>query len=146
MQGLLITTIQDWSKRYGQSKVATIAFTKDLARQHPQFKAIAVHPGRVATSIAKSLQEQNPIFFRLIKPLESILSVPVTVGVNNHLWAATSPNVDSGSYYEPVGIPGRMSAHAEDDMLIKKLREWTDNELRDVVPLDVKAGEAGEGH
>jgi hypothetical protein len=39
-----------------------------------------------------------------------------------------------------------MSAHAKDDMLIKKLREWTDNELRDVVPLDVQADGAGEGH
>jgi retinol dehydrogenase-12 len=45
------------------------------------------------------------------------------------LWAATSPDVVSGMYYEPVGVPGRLSASAQDEKLLKRLHEWTNDAL-----------------
>lgn len=64
------------------------------------------------------------------------MCVPVHVGVKNHLWAATSPEVVSGKYYEPVGIPDKESVAAKDEALSRKLWEWTENEMTGVLPLE----------
>ena len=50
----------------------------------------------------------------------------------NHLWAATSSDVVSGSYYEPVGVPGKESALAKDEGLSGKLWDWTEQQLEGV--------------
>jgi hypothetical protein len=44
----------------------------------------------------------------------------------------TSPDVVSGSYYEPVGVPGTLSAVAKDEVFHKRLQEWTDEVLKRV--------------
>ncbi|KAI9162806.1 oxidoreductase [Paramyrothecium foliicola] len=124
-----------WFRRYGQSKIATIGLAKEFAGQYPQIRTVAIHPGRVSTGIATSVEQKYGFIFRLIRPLQDAISVPVTVGINNHLWAATNPNAISGTYYDPVGIPGRMSSRAKDDKFVRRLREWTDNELSGVKPI-----------
>ncbi|KFA53829.1 hypothetical protein S40293_01679 [Stachybotrys chartarum IBT 40293] len=118
----------DYSKRYGQSKVAQIALMKDLARENPRIKAVAIHPGRILTGMATTLQRESTLA-RVTKPIAHLFCVPITVGIKNHLWAATSPDVVSGMYYEPVGVPGTLSPAAKDPNLPKRLREWTDRAL-----------------
>ncbi len=49
--------------------------------------------------------------------------------MRNHLWAATAPNVESGKYYEPVGVPDKETVIAKDQRLSSRLWEWTENEL-----------------
>lgn len=39
--------------------------------------------------------------------------------------------MDSGIYYEPVGVKGKLSGDAGNDELAEKLWEWTQNELQD---------------
>ncbi|KAK8078830.1 short-chain alcohol dehydrogenase-like protein [Apiospora phragmitis] len=117
-----------YAQRYGQSKIALIQLAKQLARRHPPLKAAAVHPGRILTGMAESLRKES-LLVRITAPMAPLICVPVATGVKNHLWAATSADVVSGTYYEPVGVPDRESAVARDEGLAERLWEWTEKEL-----------------
>ncbi|KAI0152623.1 NAD(P)-binding protein [Xylariaceae sp. FL1272] len=117
-----------WTSRYGQSKLALLALTRGLAKRYPQITVAAVHPGRVITGMGDKLRAES-FLIRMTKPIAPLVAVPVTVGARNHLWVATSPQVVSGSYYEPVGVLAEGSALSRDEKLIEKLWEWTDAEL-----------------
>ncbi|KAK4234479.1 retinol dehydrogenase [Achaetomium macrosporum] len=115
-------------QRYGQSKVAVIGFARELAARYPQIKAVAVHPGRIITGMAHGLRKES-LLFRVTAPLSPFFCVTVAVGVRNHLWAATGANVETGKYYEPVGVPDNETAIAKDQALSRRLWEWTEKEL-----------------
>ncbi|KAK6063983.1 short chain dehydrogenase [Seiridium cupressi] len=117
-----------YSQRYGQSKVAIIGLARELGRHYPQLKIAAVHPGRILTGMAASLAKES-LLVRLTAPIAPLLCVPVTTGVRNHLWAATSPDMVSGKYYDPVGIPDKETTMAKDEDLSRRLWEWTEDEL-----------------
>lgn len=137
---LLLTVYQVYAKRYGQSKVALICLTQSLARQNPSIKIVAVHPGRILTGMATRLAKES-LLVRLSRPIAPLVCVPVLVGIKNHLWAATSADVVSGMYYEPVGMAGNLSAAAKDEGLAERLCEWTDTVLEGIqaVPMVVQA-------
>ncbi|KAK7752338.1 hypothetical protein SLS62_005674 [Diatrype stigma] len=124
-----------YAKRYGQSKVALIGLTKELSREYPQFTVAAVHPGRILTGMAESLRKES-LLTRLTLPIAPLFCVSPSVGIRNHLWAATSPDVVSGMYYEPVGVPGKLSAPAQDEKLLKRLHEWTNDALKATKPTE----------
>lgn len=84
--------------------------------------------------MAESLRKES-LLTRLTLPIAPLFCVSPTVGIRNHLWAATSPDVVSGMYYEPVGVPGKLSASAQDEKLLKRLHEWTDDALSAIKPL-----------
>jgi retinol dehydrogenase-12 len=125
---------QHYTSRYGQSKVALLCLTREFSRDYPQIKVVAVHPGRIATGMARSLAEESTLV-RWSKPITPLPCVPVSIGVRNHLWAATSPEVVSGTYYEPVGVPGTRSEAAKDELLSKRLQAWTEEALRGIPSL-----------
>lgn len=79
--------------------------------------------------MATSLQSES-FLVRITKPIAPFFCVPVSVGILNHLWAATSPDVVSGTYYEPVGVPGKESKLAKDEKLRRRLQDWTNEELK----------------
>ncbi|KAI1373881.1 hypothetical protein F4677DRAFT_427528 [Hypoxylon crocopeplum] len=118
-----------YSRRYGQSKLALISLARELASRHPQLTTAAVHPGRILTGMAASLAKES-LLVRLTGPIAPLVCVPVSVGVKNHLWAATSQDVVSGKYYEPVGVPNKETALAKDGDLSRRLWDWTEEELR----------------
>ncbi|GFF50513.1 predicted protein [Aspergillus udagawae] len=124
-----------YPKRYGQSKAALIGSMKVLSRDYPQIKAVAIHPGRILTGMARSLWKES-ILARLTKPIAPFFCVPVSTGIRNHLWAATSLEVVSGTYYEPVGVPGKLSPALQDQAFPQRLREWTDDVLNGIESLD----------
>lgn len=107
---------------------------KELTREYPQINVVAVHPGRILTGMATSLQKES-LLARWTKPIAPLFCVPVLIGIRNHLWAGTSSNVVSGTYYEPVGVPGTLSDSAKDELLSKRLREWTEDALSGIQPL-----------
>lgn len=123
---------QKYYQRYGQSKVAIIGFARELAKRYPQIKAVSVHPGRIITGMAHGLRKES-LLFRVTAPLSPVFCVPVAIGVRNHLWAATGVNVESGKYYEPVGVPDNETDTAKDPSLSKRLWEWTEKELQSAV-------------
>ncbi|KAK3323664.1 hypothetical protein B0T19DRAFT_426661 [Cercophora scortea] len=144
----LATPCEDlkYYQRYGQSKLACIGFARELAREYPQLRVAAVHPGRVVTGMAHRLREES-LLFRLTAHVAPLFCTSVAAGARNHLWAATSRDVVSGVYYEPVGVPDRESEVARDMSLSGRLWEWTADELRRfdesvVVPAEKEKGDA----
>lgn len=111
--------------------MAVIGFARELAQRYPQIKVAAVHPGRIITGMAHGLQKES-LLFKVTAPISPLFCVPAAIGVRNHLWAATAANVESGKYYEPVGVPDKETAVAKDATLSKRLWEWTDKELEAV--------------
>ncbi|KAJ8129330.1 hypothetical protein O1611_g4302 [Lasiodiplodia mahajangana] len=116
-------------QRYGQSKLALIGFTRELARYYPRLTTAAVHLGWIITGMAKSLATES-VLIRFATFISYLICVPVFVGIRNHLWAATSSEVVSGKYYELIGVLDRESKIAKDENLSKELWEWIENELK----------------
>lgn len=112
-----------------------IHLVRQLAKRHPEIKIAAVHPGRILTGMADALKKES-FLVKITAPIAPFFCVPVSVGIINHLWAATSPDVVSGTYYEPVGVPGKESALAKDEALSAKLQEWTEEQLKSVKGLE----------
>jgi NAD(P)-dependent dehydrogenase (short-subunit alcohol dehydrogenase family) len=121
-------TLGNWI-RYGQSKLANILYTMELARRYPQITSVSVHPGVVETGLVGNLGLLNKTlvyvtnFGRLKKPEE---------GCFNQVWAATTEKgkVESGTYYEPIGVKGKRLGKSENGELAGKLWDWTEAELR----------------
>ncbi|CRK20434.1 putative oxidoreductase like protein [Verticillium longisporum] len=118
--------------RYGISKLANVHHASALARRHPDLKVVSIHPGVVRTNLAASGPGAKwPVF----KPVLSVLGLFLTNvanGTKNSLWAATSPDVQSGGFYFPVGIPAKdtkASKNARDKDLEEQLWAWTEKEL-----------------
>ncbi|KAL4877036.1 NAD(P)-binding protein [Aspergillus karnatakaensis] len=120
-----------YSKRYGQSKVALLGLMQNLSRSCPQIKTVAIHPGRILTGMARSLQQESWLAY-LTQPIAPLFCVPVSTGIRNHLWAATSPDVVSGAYYEPVGVRGVLTGAANGEGFAEQLGKWTDGVFKGV--------------
>ncbi|KAF4460913.1 alcohol dehydrogenase Bli-4 [Fusarium albosuccineum] len=121
-------TTNDRYRLYGQSKLANILYTRELARRYPQLTSVAIHPGTVKTGLMKDGDGSLLItaFRRFVVPM---ISVEVDEGAKSQLWAATSKTVENGEYYVPVGVPGKGSAQSADKELSGKLWDWTQKEL-----------------
>jgi retinol dehydrogenase 12 len=115
--------------KYGVSKLANILHAKQLAKRYPTIQTVAIHPGIVNTNLSTTMRKS----FRLARVLMPIVSyfsaVGIEKGVLNQLWGATSAEVESGQYYEPVGVGGNGSPLTEDVELAEKLWAWTEEEL-----------------
>ncbi|KAL2858453.1 hypothetical protein BJY01DRAFT_201251 [Aspergillus pseudoustus] len=119
----------DTISRYGQSKLANLLWGRELGRHYPQLTVPLVHPGLVRTNLATTMGESSFVMRILWWITSSIIGVDIETGTLNQLWAATSPRVESGQYYVPVGKPKKGSKYAQDAGLGKKLWEWTEGEL-----------------
>jgi retinol dehydrogenase 12 len=121
-------------QKYGQSKLANILHATELARRYPNIKTVAVHPGMVQTGLTTTMQKSF-ILARFIVPVVSHFNaVGVEQGALNQLWAATDPAVESGEYYEPIGVSGLGSVLSRDTTLAEKLWAWTEDEIIGFVP------------
>lgn len=58
--------------------------------------------------------------------------------MRNQIWASVAPDVQSGEYYEPVGVTGRTSEDRKDRKLAQKLWDRTENELSGYLARSVK--------
>jgi NAD(P)-dependent dehydrogenase (short-subunit alcohol dehydrogenase family) len=114
--------------RYGQSKLAILLYTAELARRYPALSTASVHPGVIATDLVTSLNWLD----RSIVYLTNVNNMcTAEEGVKNGIWACTIPRegLQSGGFYEPVGEVGRGSKWSGDEMLAGKLWEWTSEVL-----------------
>ncbi len=123
-------------RAYGQSKLALLMFTYDLARrlQGTGVTVNALHPGFVATSIGQS---GVPVFLRpLIRLILSIPGISPEEGAKTSIYLASSPDVQglSGRYFVK-SIPVRSAPIAYDEALQQKLWE----ESAKLVNLPVKS-------
>lgn len=134
--GVLFETLHNASSagsglgRYGQSKLGNILYSKELARRYPSITAVSVHPGVVDTDLTASMLKHSFIM-RIIFPVARRIIGVVTIeqGALNPVWAATAAEVESGTYYEPVGKKSSGSKLSRDMALAQKLWEWVEKEL-----------------
>jgi NAD(P)-dependent dehydrogenase (short-subunit alcohol dehydrogenase family) len=115
--------------RYGQSKVANALFARQLAKEHRELTVAAVHPGGVNTNLGHFMKEQSALLNRLYS-LASLVLATVETGARNQLWASVANDVVSGEYYVPIGVRNKGPATIRDDVLAKKLWNWTEEELK----------------
>ena len=116
--------------RYGQSKLANILFTVELAKRYPEIKSIAVHPGAVKTELLRGAKENKPWLRYPLDIFASAVLTNVASGALNQLWASTSKEAKSGKYYVPVAKENAASAYARDGKLAEELWNWTEEEFK----------------
>jgi NAD(P)-dependent dehydrogenase (short-subunit alcohol dehydrogenase family) len=129
--------------RYGQSKLANILFTNELARRYPAITSVSIHPGGVMTGLSGPFADAHPWLSFFLMPLWKLVAKKPTVGAYNQTWASVAPVegkvgtrkegvklVKQGGYYVPVTKKGSSSTQAKDREVAKKLWEWTEAELK----------------
>ncbi|KAL4730890.1 hypothetical protein ACLX1H_002932 [Fusarium chlamydosporum] len=114
--------------RYAQSKLACLLYAREAAKRY-QFKNIAINPGEVQTELF-SREPGDEMMKYLQEHIVPKASGPISEGVKNHLWAATSPDIENGEFYEPVGETGGLEGHGLDDEMARKLWDWTEEQLK----------------
>lgn len=114
--------------RYGQSKLANVLFTRELARRYPTIKSTALHPGGIDTGLSLGFQKSHPWLAFMLRPALLFLKTPQE-GALTQLFAATSPDVKSGQYYVPTAVENSGSKYSQDQKLAEELWEWTESEL-----------------
>ncbi|RDW59111.1 hypothetical protein BP5796_12035 [Coleophoma crateriformis] len=114
--------------KYCHSKLANVLYARALAKNVPQITCTSVYPGDIQTALF-STNGGSWMITLLRMVVVPLTSVSVEEGVKNQLWAGTAKGVESGEYYEPVGVTGKASAQACSDETAKKLWDWTEKEL-----------------
>lgn len=118
--------------RYGQSKLANLLYARMYAKYNPTITSVSIHPGISATNLVSStsLASRALIYVTSARNMVS----PEECAWNQQ-WAATAPKgdgerqVQSGVYYEPVGIKGKLTGESGNDELAERLWTWTQDEL-----------------
>ncbi|KAF4980793.1 hypothetical protein FDECE_17802, partial [Fusarium decemcellulare] len=80
------------NRKYGQSKLATVLFARELAKRHPLLKFASIHPGAVDTPLAASVTKEN-FWMRVLMTVARPFMSSVEDGAKNQLWAATSKDI-----------------------------------------------------
>ena len=115
---------------YGQSKLANLMFTYELARRLSGAGttiAVAAHPGLASTELTRNSPAASAALARLISQKPAMGALPT-------LRAATDPGVLGGQYYGPGRLlgargypePARSSGQSRDTALQRRL--WTASE------------------
>jgi NAD(P)-dependent dehydrogenase (short-subunit alcohol dehydrogenase family) len=110
--------------RYGQSKLAIILWTRQMAKLYPQFTLASIHPGIVRTNLLNNATG-SPCIVQVLGKVAKYVLTPVDQGARNQLWASVAKDVESGEYYVPVGIGGAATELGKNEELAKKLWDWT---------------------
>jgi len=113
-------------RAYGQSKIANLLFAKELQRRFAGTKktAYAVHPGVIATNLARSMNPVATTLFRAISPL-FLKTVPE--GAATEVFAAVHPKALplAGEYLADCNIE-RTRPEAADASIAQRL--WEESE------------------
>ncbi|XP_060655207.1 retinol dehydrogenase 13-like isoform X1 [Drosophila nasuta] len=117
-------------KAYGQSKLANILFTRELAKrlEGTNVTVNALHPGVVETELIRHVPIfNNPIFGFLISPLIWLIFKTPKNGAQTTLYAALDPDLNgvTGLYFSDCK-PKEVSAAAKDANAAKRL--WEESE------------------
>lgn len=128
---------------YGQSKTANCLFSVEFDRRFGGrgVHAYAVHPGVIATELARYLTREDLEDLASRSPSGAPMQFkPVEAGAATTVWAATSPDLAEvgGVYLEDChvstevtepGSPGGHAAWALDPASAKRLWEWSEEEV-----------------
>ena len=125
-------------RAYGQSKLALMLFSYELARrlQGTGVTVNALHPGFVATHIAQG--NLPPVARTIAKLVLSILGVSPEEGAKTSIYLASSPDVEgvTGRYFVK-SIPVRSAPITFDETLQRRL--WEESARLVGLPVGVQA-------
>lgn len=90
---------------YGQSKLANMLFTNELARrlEGTGVTANALHPGFVATNFGlNNLRVSNPWIMKLVRAIYGLMALSEEQGAQTSIYLATSADVEgvTGKFFE----------------------------------------------
>jgi NAD(P)-dependent dehydrogenase (short-subunit alcohol dehydrogenase family) len=126
---------------YGQAKTANILFTRELERRFGDhgLHAYAVHPGAVATELARHLDRSD--FEAMVERMKnrpkegpSTELKQVDTGASTQVWAATGVGIPGGSYLADVAVSGYVAPHATDDAAALALWELSERLVGEPFP------------
>lgn len=115
--------------RYGQSKVAQLLYSQELAQRYSEITSVSVHPGFIFTGLFDNVDFLTKLPVLLLSMGKR---TPVEEGHYNQCWAATcaKQKLQNGEYYEPIGQIGKRSTKAaRDENLAHELWTWTEKAL-----------------
>ncbi|SRR6266487_111874 len=143
MDDLQATANYNGWRAYGQSKLAEVLFTYELARrlQGTGVTANCLHPGFVASNFGQS--NANPIVRPLMKFFFSNLGISTEEGAKTSLYLASSPEVEgiTGKYFVK-SVPKRTAPLSYDESLQSQL--WEKSEL--LVRSDTRPSQSESTH
>jgi retinol dehydrogenase-12 len=116
--------------RYGHSKLANILFSRKLAELYPSITSVSAHPGFVNTEINSAKAGGAKYLSIFVKTIVPWFGKTVEDGAKTQLWCGVAEGVESGKYYEPIGVAKAGSKWAQDEKLLEELWEWTERELK----------------
>ncbi|KAF7518731.1 hypothetical protein G7054_g13352 [Neopestalotiopsis clavispora] len=116
---------------YAQAALAKTLLAHELAKRYPQIKSVSLQPGGVRTNIwaGEKVVHWLPWYF-VVRPVVWLTGVSSEEGAKTQLWCSFSQDVESGRYYQPIGIPGHEGELTRDDALAVKLWDWTEKALQ----------------
>jgi NAD(P)-dependent dehydrogenase (short-subunit alcohol dehydrogenase family) len=118
-------------RAYGDSKLANILFTRELARRlaGSGVTVTCFHPGFVRTGFG---QNNGGITAGMISLAARLFARTPEKGAETLIWLATSPEAaqHSGEYFHDCKI-AKTSAAAKDDALATRLWEYTEQLCRE---------------
>ncbi|KAH7124382.1 hypothetical protein EDB81DRAFT_912736, partial [Dactylonectria macrodidyma] len=120
--------------RYGQSKLANVVYTKEVARRYPKMLAVSVHPGVVKTELVTNLTFVRRAFVYISNFLMGTPFMEPKQGSYSQLWAtgAGREQLVSGAYYTPVGVETEVDATSNSGEVATKLWNWTQDTLKTI--------------
>lgn len=120
------------SNNYSQAKLANIIYAAELSRRYPHILSVSVHPGVVKTGLVTNLPPVKRAFVGVTNWIQGMLEPHQ--GCWSQLWVAAAAKRDelvNGAFYMPVGVESNsmLDKTAKDEMLARRLWEWTDEVL-----------------
>lgn len=112
-------------RAYGDSKLANILFTRELARRLGEGHAVnCFHPGWVNSGFALN---NEGLMAKIVGGVASVFARPPAKGAETAIWLATSPEAAklSGGYFMDLKA-ARTTALARDDALAARLWEFSE--------------------
>jgi NAD(P)-dependent dehydrogenase (short-subunit alcohol dehydrogenase family) len=126
-----LKTVNTYS-RYGASKAANIIFAAELSRRHHSITSVSVHPGVILTGLYSSVGQHHALGGLGTKMI-GVFGTQIPKGAHNQLWAAVGAKKEelaNGDYYVPVGNHKTNNKFAKDEVMGKRLWEWSEAELK----------------
>lgn len=118
--------------RYGASKAANVIFAAELSRRYPSITSVSLHPGIILTGLYTPISQSYAIS-RLGSKMIGVFGTQIPKGAHNQLWAAAGAKkeeLSNGDYYVPVGNCKTKNKFAKDEVMGKRLWEWSEAELK----------------
>jgi NAD(P)-dependent dehydrogenase (short-subunit alcohol dehydrogenase family) len=103
---------------YSRTKLASLLFSYELQRRHPELSVVAVHPGMVRTDLGRRWP-------RIQVAAMHAMSIPARKGAEPVVSLATEPIVERGAYYNRF-TSTRSSSESYDNDVARRLWEVTE--------------------